>query len=246
MSAVAGKTYWLVGASEGLGRALAKTMADQGARLCLSARSEERLASLAGELATEAVVAPLDLRDAESVQAAFKALPEIDGIIYCAGAYDPLSAKDWDAEAVERMFDVNLTGAARALGACMPSLTARGGGHIVLIGSLAGLMGLPKSIGYSASKAGIIHLAECLRLDLPKPDFKVQVINPGFIKTRLTDKNAFKMPFLMSAEDAAERTLKAMEGDRFRNYYPRRFAAFFRVGRMLPDWLYFSLASRSA
>ena len=240
----AGRTYWLIGASEGLGRALAFELSRAGAALCLSARDEARLSELATELPGETRVAPLDVRDRASVDAAYGGLPPLDGVIYCAGAYEPVAATNWNAQAVETMCDVNLTGAARALGAAMPDLVARGRGHIVLIGSLAGLGGLPRSIGYGASKAGLIHLGESLRADLPRPAFKVQVINPGFIETRLTRKNDFNMPGLMSAEDAARRTRALMESDRFRGYYPRGFSLLFRLGRLLPDWLYFRLLPR--
>lgn len=237
----AGRTYWLIGASEGLGRALAHELSKAGAMLCLSARDEGRLTELAAELAGDARVAPLDVRDRASVEAAYAALPPLDGIIYCAGAYEPMAAQAWDAQAVEVMCDVNFNGACRALGAAMPDMVARGAGHIVLIGSLAGLGGLPRSIGYGASKAGLIHLGESLRADLPRPAFKVQVINPGFIETRLTEKNDFRMPGIMSPEAAAARTRALMESGRFRGYYPSGFALLFRIGRLLPDWLYFRL-----
>lgn len=236
-----GKTYWLIGASEGLGRALAFELARAGAHVCLSARNERRLHALAAELPRPATVAPLDLRDTASVQAAYEALPPLDGLVFSAGAYEPLAATEWDAQAVETMFDVNLVGAARALGLALPDMIAGDTGHIVLIGSLAGLVGLPKAIGYGASKAGLIHLGENLRADLDPKKFDVQVINPGFIETRLTEKNDFKMPFIMSPEAAAERTFKFMQGKRFRGYYPNRFAMLFRLARLLPDWLYFRI-----
>ncbi|MEQ9126082.1 MAG: SDR family NAD(P)-dependent oxidoreductase [Alphaproteobacteria bacterium] len=236
-----GRTYWLVGSSEGLGRALAQELAGAGARLCLSARDRGRLEDLAAGLPGDAVVAPLDARDRASVEAAFAALPPLDGVIYCAGAYEPVSAEDWDAAAVETMFDVNLTGAARVLGAALPALVRQGRGHVVLIGSLAGLTGLPRSIGYGASKAGLICLAECMRADLPPDRFKVQVVNPGFVETRLTAKNDFKMPFLMSAEAAARRARKLMERRGFRGYFPWRFSLFFRLARLLPDGVLFPL-----
>ena len=241
MNALSGKTYWLIGASEGLGRALAIELAKAGARLCLSARNEDRLQALASELPEGTVVAPLDLRDSGSVAEAFKTLPAIDGLIFSAGLYDPMPADAWDADAAEAMADVNFTGAIRVLGHAMPALVKRGEGHIVLIGSVAGLTGLPKAIGYGASKAAVIHLAENLRADLDPQRFKVQVINPGFIETRLTEKNDFKMPFIMSAEEAARRTRRIMESGKFRGYFPRRFAMLFQIGRLLPDWLYFRI-----
>jgi NADP-dependent 3-hydroxy acid dehydrogenase YdfG len=235
----AGKTYWLVGASEGLGRALAHELSDAGVRLCLSARNGERLTELAKELPGEAIIAPCDVRDSASMAAAAASLPPFDGVIVNAGVYEPVRATDWQADAVEAMCDVNFTGTARVLGQAVPHLVARGGGHIALIGSLAAWRGLPKAIGYAASKAGVVSLAECIRIDLPRPAFKVQVINPGFIETRLTAKNDFAMPHLMSTEQAAEHVRKAMESARFRTDFPTAFAWRFRLAQFLPDALYF-------
>ena len=234
-----GKTYWLVGASEGLGRELAQELAAAGARLCLSARNAERLQALADALPGEHTVAACDVRDTASVRAGFDQLPPLDGVICNAGFYEPVNANAWDADAVEAMCDVNLTGTARVLGCAVPALVAQGRGHIALIGSLAGYRGLPGSIGYGSSKAGVIHLAESIRCDLPRDRFRVQVINPGFVETRLTAKNDFRMPFIMTPEAAALRTRKALEGSRFRTNYPSRFALFFRMAQFLPDWAYF-------
>jgi len=243
---LAGKTYWLVGASEGLGRALADELAGAGARLCLSARSRERLESLAASLPAVAagghMAAPCDVASRESVAAAFADLPALDGVIVSAGLYEPIAATGWDAAAVEAMCDVNFTGTARVLGEAVPALVRQGGGHIVIIGSLAGYRGLPGAIGYASSKAGAMHLAECLRLDLPSPQFCVQTVNPGFIETRLTAKNDFEMPYIMSAADAAVHVRKAMESGRFRTDFPAKFAWRFRLARLLPDRLYHRLA----
>ena len=236
-----GKTYWLVGASEGLGRALARELSAAGARLCLSARNGSRLAELSGELREDTVITTCDIRQTASVEQAFRQLPSIDGLIFNAGTYDPVSATKWDAAAVEAMCDTNFTGAARVLGCAMPHFVEQGHGHIVLIGSLAGYRGLPGAIGYASSKAALMNLAESLRIDLPAPAFNVQMINPGFIETRLTAKNNFDMPHIMTAEAAAREVLRAMENGRFRNDFPRAFARRIRIARHLPDWLYFRL-----
>ncbi|MFW5654590.1 MAG: SDR family oxidoreductase, partial [Roseicyclus sp.] len=115
-----GKRYWLVGASEGLGRALAQVMSRAGVEVVVSARSEERLQELVAELPGRASYVPIDISDRESVEAAAKEVGEVDGMVFLAGAYWPMSAKDWDAAKVETMLDVNLTGAARVLGAVVP------------------------------------------------------------------------------------------------------------------------------
>jgi short-subunit dehydrogenase len=235
------KTYWLVGASEGLGRALAERLSGLGVTLCLSARNEARLRELAENLSGPAIVAPCDVRDTESVAHAFAGLPQLDGVIFNTGLYEPVSAKAWDPAAVEAMCDVNFTGAARVLGEAVPALVAQGRGHIVLIGSLAAYRGLPGSIGYGASKAGLFHLAESMRIDLPRRNYKVQVINPGYIETRLTAKNRFAMPFIMSPEKAAQATVSKMEQNRFCSNFPWPFALIFRLAPIVPGSLYFSL-----
>ena len=239
-----GKRFWLVGASEGLGRALAANISAVGSELILSARNEERLEELASTLPGPARVLPCDLASRESIDAIAPDLGTIDGVVLMAGYYEPMTADAWDADTAEKMCDINLTGAVRALGVAIPLLLARGSGHIAIIGSLAGLRGLPGNIGYGASKAGVMHLAECLRLDLDPGRYKVQVINPGFIDTRLTRKNDFNMPFLMTAEDAAHRTRIAMERNAFRADFPRRLAVLFWTLGLLPNALYFPIVRR--
>lgn len=233
----AGRTWWIVGASEGLGRALAKALDAEGATLVLSARSQDRLEELAGELGSARAVA-MDVTDRDSVaRAVSEALP-VDGVIYCAGLYEPLTAQDWDEDAVLAMCDVNFMGAVRILGRVVPDFAARGAGHIVVIGSLAGFRGLSGAIGYGASKAGLMHLAENIRMDLRGSGVTVQQINPGFIETRLTAKNDFAMPFIMTPERAATHVVAAIRSGRFQTSFPRPFSWVFQIARLLPGWLY--------
>lgn len=241
MIPLAGSRYWIVGASEGLGSAVAERMSQRGARLVLSARGRERLEEVAHALTAGAEVMPLDIRDRRAVETAAADIGEIDGVIFLAGVYWPMRAREWDGEKVEAMFDVNLTGAARVLGAVVPGFAARGRGHVVIVGSLSGFRGLPRAIGYGAAKAGLMHLAENLRAEFHRSGVKVQLINPGFIRTRLTDKNDFAMPFIMSAENAAARVLGAMDSGRFQTNFPRAFSWLFRAGQFLPAPVYFRL-----
>ncbi|MBI1220897.1 MAG: SDR family NAD(P)-dependent oxidoreductase [Rhodobacteraceae bacterium] len=227
------KRWWIVGASEGLGRALAHRLDAEGASLILSARNAERLDSLAAEL-RNARTLQMDVTDAASVARAVQEAGEVDGIVYSVGLYEPMSARDWNTDAAVALAEANFIGALRVLGGIVPAMCARGAGHVVVIGSLAGFRGLPGAIGYGASKAALMHLAENLRADLRGSGVRVQLVNPGFIDTRLTRKNSFRMPFLMSAEDAAARTHRAMQGGRFATSFPALFALFFRVGSCLP------------
>jgi short-subunit dehydrogenase len=233
-----GKRYWLIGASEGLGRALAQVMSRAGVDLVVSARSEDRLKALVAELPGRARAVPIDISDRESVRAAAAEAGEIDGIVFLAGAYWPMNAKDWDAGRVETMFDINLTGAARVLGAVVPGFVARDRGHVVLTGSLSAYRGLPGAIGYSASKAGLFSLAESLDGDLKDTGVEVQVIHPGFIRTRLTDQNDFRMPGLMEADDAARVFFGQMNAPRFSSHFPWAFGMVFRLSQLLPHGLY--------
>ena len=236
-----GKRYWLVGASEGLGRAVAIELARRGARVILSARSVDRLAAVAAEIGDSARPVPVDVSDVRSVRAAADEAGEIDGVIYLAAVYWPMKATEWNVEQIEAMCDVNFTGAARVFGAVVPGMVARRRGHVVVTGSLSGFRGLPGAIGYGASKSGLMHLAETMRMDLRRSGVEVQLINPGFIRTRLTEKNDFPMPFILDADEAARRFVAHMNTRRFAANFPRGFAAMFRASQFLPDWLYYRL-----
>lgn len=241
-----GKRYWLVGASEGLGAALARKISAAGAEVILSARSEDRLKELAETMPGRASVVPMDVADAASVREAAEKAGRIDGMVFLAGVYWPLPAQDWDAGKVEAMLDINLTGAARVVGAVIGDMVERDAGHIVLTGSLSGFRGLPGATGYGASKAGIMALAEGMHADLRRSGVLVQVANPGFIRTRLTDKNDFEMPFLMEPEEAAQEMFELMCTDDFKRSFPTVFSWLFRGGQFLPDWLWYPIFSKKA
>ena len=236
-----GKRYWLVGASDGLGAALALRLSRAGAEVILSARSEDKLDELADSLPGKAQVVTMDVSDNDSVVEAAKAVGAVDGVVYLAGVYWPFGAKEWDAEQANAMADINFTGLMRVMGQVVPDMVARDAGHIVITSSLTGFRGLPGSIGYTASKAATMSLAECMYADLRKTGVHVQVVNPGFIKTQLTEKNDFKMPFLMTPEKASQEVFEHMNTDKFKKSFPFAFSLVFRGSQFLPDWLYFRI-----
>lgn len=236
-----GKKYWIIGASEGLGRELSIHLSNLGVKLIISARNETRLNELSS--LTKAKVLTLDVLDIDAIKQASKSAGIIDGIIYVAGDYTPLNSTTWNVEEVDKMIAVNFTGAAKVLGFIVPKFLKQNNGHIVMIGSLSGFRGLPNAIGYGASKAAMMHLAENIKADLYKTPIKIQLINPGFIKTRLTEKNNFKMPFIMSVEDAAKRVIIAMNSNRFQTNFPLIFSLLFRASNLLPAFIYFWLFS---
>lgn len=236
----AGKHYWLVGASEGLGLALAAKLREAGAELTLSARTEASLAAAQLRLPGVRIV-PVDVSSTDSVAQAVGQIGPLDGVVFLAGVYWPMTGQAIDPEKLTTMCDINFTGCARVVGAVMPAMVARGQGHIVITGSLSGFRGLPGAIGYGASKAGVMALAESLYADLRGTGIKVQLANPGFIRTRLTAKNDFSMPFLMEPEGAAEEMMRLMRSDRFKSSFPTVFSWLFRLSQFMPDWAYYRI-----
>ncbi|MEL6550538.1 MAG: SDR family NAD(P)-dependent oxidoreductase [Pseudomonadota bacterium] len=242
MRKVHGKRYWLVGASEGLGRALALEMAKAGAEVIVSARSQDRLEELVKEMGSGEAVA-CDVTDQESVDAAVEKIGQVDGIVYLAGVYWPMAAQEWDAEKATMMAEINVMGAFRTIGAVLPQMLERDAGHVVITGSLSGFRGLPKTVGYGASKSAVMYLAEGMHADLKDTGIDVQVVNPGFIKTRLTDKNDFQMPFIMEPGDAARVFFDHMKLGGFKRSFPYGFSLLFRFSQFWPDWLYYRVFS---
>ncbi|MDN5785654.1 SDR family oxidoreductase [Pseudorhodobacter sp.] len=236
-----GKRYWLIGATEGLGLALARQISAAGAEVVLSARSASGLQRAVAQMPGKAQAVALDVADAAAVTAAAAEIGAVDGVVFLAGVYWPMAAQNCDAEKLEAMCDVNFTGCARVIGAVLPAMVQRGNGHLVLTGSLSGFRGLPGAIGYAASKAGVMRLAECLYADLRGSGVTVQLANPGFIRTRLTEKNDFAMPFLMEPERAAREIFELMQTDRFRRNFPTLFSWLFRAANILPDWAYYRI-----
>jgi NADP-dependent 3-hydroxy acid dehydrogenase YdfG len=236
-----GKRYWLIGASEGLGREVAFALSRAGAEVIVSARNAARLDELVAALPGRASAVPLDVSDAAAVTAAAQAIGRLDGMVYLAGVYWPIKATEWKPDEVEQMAEINFMGGLRAVGAVLPAMLAQGSGHIVLTGSLSGFRGLPGAIGYGASKAGLMYLAESLQADLRHSPVQVQLINPGFIRTRLTDKNDFSMPFIMDAGPAAQVFFEHMNDDAFKKNFPFAFSLVFRLSQFMPDWLYYRL-----
>lgn len=238
------KHVWLIGASEGIGAALAEKLAAEGAVLTVSARNAERLQTLAASLAGNghrAVAA--DVTSLESLAEAWRSFGDSipDMVIYNAGTYKPMDVQHFELEPVEAMLDVNLRGAFRLVSLVIPAFLQRNAGHFVLVGSVAGYRGLPSAMGYGASKAGIMHLAENLKADLKDTSVRVQLVSPGFVKTRLTDMNDFKMPCIITAERAAQYIVDGLNSSRFEIHFPKRFSVVLKLLSLLPAWMYFRL-----
>lgn len=231
---------WITGAGSGIGEALALRLAADGHAVIASGRRVEPLMELAGR---GAGIAPLavDVTDRAAVHAAVAGMGSIDTAILCAGTHTPTPAQSFDADVVRQLVETNLMGAVHCIEALLPAMIARGAGHLVLVASVAGYRGLPTAGGYSASKAGLIALAESLKLDLDGSGVRVSLVSPGFVDTPLTRQNPFPMPDLITAEQAAEAILRGLASGRFETAFPFRFSLAMKVLRLLPDRLYFAL-----
>ena len=238
-----GKRVWLVGASSGIGAALAGELARLGARVALSARSVDKLRALD---IGGAVLLPCDVTDTASLASARASLLAawrgVDLVIYLAGDYVPMRAVDFDLAVAEKVVTVNFNGGMRLAATVLPDLQA--GGGIAFVASVAGYRGLPKALAYGPGKAALIHFAECLHLDLAPQGIGVWVINPGFVATPLTAKNDFAMPALLTPEQAALATVDGLKTGKFEIHFPKRFTRVMKLLALLPYGWYFPLVRR--
>ncbi len=243
-----GKRVWVIGASSGIGAALARALLTQGARVALSARNAHGLAQIAATSGATALVLPLDVTDAAAVTPALQrvvaAWGGIDLAVWCAGSHHPVRAWELDAADARRLVDVNLNGVINGLPALVRQLLQQNSGGMAIVSSVAGYGGLPSALVYGATKAALINLAETLYLDLAPRGIAVYLINPGFVKTPLTDKNTFKMPALISAEEAAREIIAGFARGSFEIHFPRRFTLWLKLLRLLPYRWYFALVHK--
>lgn len=233
---------WIIGASDGIGRELARQYAERGARLILSARRQEALRNVAEQIGG-AEVQPLDIADRDSLAAAARAISAsgpVDRIVHLAALYDPGRIADLDPEKAAQIVAVNLTGSFHM--AQIGPRVLRSGGQLALCGSVAGYIGLPQGQIYSATKAGVINLAESLRAE--RPDLDIRLICPGFVDTRMTKKNDFRMPAIIQPNEAATAIRRGLEGHRFEIHFPHRLTRSLKLIRALPYALSLRLTRR--
>lgn len=241
-----GVRVWIVGASSGIGAALARQLAGMHARVAVSARREAQLREIA---ATNDEVLPLDVTDIAALQSARDLLLQrwggIDLVVYCAGAYTPMRAWEIDTAKIGRILDTNLLGAYNTVQVMLPYLMRLGAGGICLVASAAGYTGLPKALAYGPGKAALINLAQILYTDLSPLGIGVYVVNPGFVETRLTQQNDFKMPALITTDDAAREIVSGLAKGRFEIHFPKRFTRWMKLLGCLPYRLRFYLLKKA-
>lgn len=242
-----GRTVWLVGASSGIGLATARALHAKGCRVIVSARSVAPLETFV-RAHPGSMALPLDVTDAAQVQGAARQLAaqgSLDLVCYCAGHFRAMRATGIDLPDALRHLDINLRGAWHVIAAVAPTLCEQRSGHISLVGSVAGLRGLPESLAYGPTKAALSNLADALHLDLRPLGIGVSLVTPGFVRTPLTAGNDFAMPALISPEQAAQALIRGWERGQFCIHFPKRFTRVVRFLSMLPDWLYFRIIHRA-
>lgn len=240
-------SVWITGASQGIGRELALQLANQGVRVACSARSADVLEAL-HDVHERILPLPLDVTDAAATAQAVKDIERVQGhldlAVFNAGVYEPLPGGLADPEVFRQHMEVNYLGVVNGVMAVVPGMRQRHSGQVAIVGSVAGYRGLPQSAAYGPTKAALIHLAETLRLELRGSGVDIRLINPGFVNTRLTAKNDFHMPSMLTPEAAAECIVRGLQGRDFEIAFPRGFVAWLKLARLLPYRWYFPLIAR--
>ncbi len=236
MTTIAGSRAWIIGASSGIGAALADEMHRRGAQVAISARRADALAQVSAGRMLEV---PLDIADMQAVvdaaRAVRAAMGELDIVVIAAGYWKRMEAAGFDVEEFQRHIDANVMGMAHCIAAVLPEMSARGSGSIVGISSVAGYRGMPGSQGYGASKAAQLNLLESLRCGMHGTGVHIQTVAPGFVETPMTATNTFPMPFLVSAERAATAIADGIEHETPEIVFPLPMAIAMKTARLVPQ-----------
>ena len=242
------KTIWITGASTGIGRALAIKFAKNGWNVAASARRENLLKELE-ELNQDIYSFPLDVTDKEKCKEVFKKIEDkfktIDISFFSTGTWDPGKEKEIDVEQIENVMKVNFFGTLNCIKSVEKYYRNKKSGHISIVSSIAGYRGLPNSTGYGPSQSALNNLAESLFFDFKRYGVRVSLISPGFIKTPMTDKNDFKMPFLRTTDFAADKIYEGLvNSNKFEIHFPKQLTLILKLLRILPYTLYLKLISK--
>ncbi len=242
------KNVWITGGSSGIGKALAVKFANEGWQVAISARRKELLDKIS-ETNSNISSFPLDVTNRKDCVLIFenilKKYSNIDLCIFSTGTYDPKTEKEINLDEIENVMKVNFFGTLNCIKAVEKDFKNKKKGHIAIMSSVAGYRGLPNSSGYGPSKAALINLSESLYFDFKKSKVRVSLISPGFIKTPLTDKNTFKMPFIKSPEFAAEKIYKGLiKSNIFEITFPKELTIIMKIFKILPNRIYLFLIKK--
>jgi short-subunit dehydrogenase len=243
------KNIWITGASSGIGKALAIKFSSKGWNVAASARRKELLDEI-GKNNSNISSFPLDVTNHESCvqvfQSILKKYSNIDLCIFSTGTYDPKTEKEINLKSIENVMKVNFFGTLNCIKVVENHLKNKKEGHIAIMSSVAGYRGLPNSSGYGPSKAALINLSESLYFDFKKYKVRISLISPGFIKTPLTDKNKFKMPFIKSTQFAADKIYNGLiKSNSFEITFPKELTILMKIFKILPNKIYLYLMGKS-
>jgi len=247
------KIIWITGGSTGIGFATAKKFLSNGWKVIISSRNFKKLQDaqkiiLQKSLNKHLYIYQCDISDRKQVKTTvnkiLKNIGEINLAILNAAAYSPNKTQEFSIENYETLIDVNLKGTLYCIEMLIKQMI-NNKGHIAIVSSPAGYRGLPTAGAYGLTKAGLINLAESLFFDLKKKNIKISIINPGFIKSESTNLNTFPMPFLKSAEFAANKIYKGLTGRyKFEIFFPWFFLIILKLLRILPYNFYFYVTNK--
>jgi short-subunit dehydrogenase len=242
------KVIWITGASSGIGKALAIKFANEGWQVAASARRENLLKELSDKYPNIQSF-PLDVTDSNKCKSIFKDILEkfknIEICVFGTGIHDPKSEKKFNIEKIRKIMEVNFFGIINSINSIYNYYNEKKSGQISIISSVAGYRGLPAAGAYSASKAALINFTESLNFDMKRKNVRISLINPGFIKTPMTDQNNFSMPMIKSPEFAAEQIYNGLvKKSGFEIHFPKTFTFFLKFLRILPIDLYFRVVEK--
>jgi len=239
------RNIWVVGASAGIGAALATELDARGARVAISARRKNELDAVA---AGKMTVVPVDVTDRAALDDAAvqvrDELGEIDMVVYSAGFWKQMDAAAWDRDIFARHVEINLLGLNNCIGAVLPEMMQARRGQLVSVASVAGYRGLAGAEAYGATKAAQINLLKALRGAVASRGISVTTVCPGFVRTDLTAKNTFPMPFMIDADTAARSICDGLERGRMEIVFPLPMAVLMKVARLLPVRVWAAISRR--
>lgn len=234
------KKIWVTGASSGIGKAVALRFAKEGWKVAVSARRVEILDELSKN--QNIFSYPLDVSNKDKVIEVFNKIKtdfnEVDLCIFSSGIYERQLEKQINIENIRKTFEINYFGVINCVKSVEDYFKNKKKGHIAIVSSPVGYRGLPKSTGYTPSKAALNNFTQGIFFDFKKYDVKVTLISPGFIKTQLTDKNDFPMPFLRSVDYAADKIYDGINKNKFEIIFPPQIAFMYWLFRILPNKIY--------
>jgi len=242
------KVIWITGGSSGIGKALAYKFANEGWQVALSARREELLNEIS-KSNNNIHSFPLDVLDVEKCKEVFNKIvskfENIDIAVFSTGIHDPNSERKLNLESIRKIMETNFFGTMNSINSVYNYFKEKKSGHISIVSSVAGYRGLPIAGAYCASKSALISYAESLYFDMKRFNVRVSVINPGFIKTPMTDQNPFPMPMIVSPEFAAEEMFKGLTKSKsFEIHFPKKFTFIMKILKIMPNWLYLKLIKK--